>query len=181
MAPRRGDAGAARHLSGLLALFDLDGTLFLTDDPLSGRALRETLKEVYGIEVAAPAPPRDWHGWRRRASGSPSSRAIRSLSRGPASSGSGLPAFSRRVRARSAARPRSARSCSSSRATAPETGRPTERPRSATHARTSRRRRPSGSSIAVASPRSDLTELAGADALVGDMDGIVEALLALAN
>src|SRR4029453_19470065 len=56
MAPRRGDAGAARHLSGLLALFDLDGTLFLTHDPLSGRALRETLEEVYGIEVAANAP-----------------------------------------------------------------------------------------------------------------------------
>ena len=43
-------------MSGLLALFDLDGTLFLTHDPLSGRALRETLKEVYGIEVAANAP-----------------------------------------------------------------------------------------------------------------------------
>jgi phosphoglycolate phosphatase len=43
-------------LSGLLALFDLDGTLFLTHDPLSGRALRETLEEVYGIEVAANAP-----------------------------------------------------------------------------------------------------------------------------
>ncbi len=56
MAPRRGDAGAARHLSGLLALFDLDGTLFLTHDPFSGRALRATLEEVYGIEVAANAP-----------------------------------------------------------------------------------------------------------------------------
>ena len=56
MAPRRGDAGAARHLSGLLALFDLDGTLFLTHDPLSGRALRATLDEVYGVEVAANAP-----------------------------------------------------------------------------------------------------------------------------
>jgi phosphoglycolate phosphatase-like HAD superfamily hydrolase len=43
-------------LSGLLALFDLDGTLFLTHDPLSGRALRATLEEVYGIEVAANAP-----------------------------------------------------------------------------------------------------------------------------
>jgi phosphoglycolate phosphatase len=43
-------------LSGLLALFDLDGTLFLTHDPLSGRALRATLEEVYGIEVAGNAP-----------------------------------------------------------------------------------------------------------------------------
>jgi len=43
-------------LSGLLALFDLDGTLFLIHDPLSGRALRETLEEVYGTEVAANAP-----------------------------------------------------------------------------------------------------------------------------
>ena len=43
-------------MSGLLALFDLDGTLFLTHDPLSGRALRATLDEVYGVEVAANAP-----------------------------------------------------------------------------------------------------------------------------
>jgi phosphoglycolate phosphatase len=43
-------------LSGLLALFDLDGTLFLTHDPLSSAALRATLEEVYGIEVAANAP-----------------------------------------------------------------------------------------------------------------------------
>jgi phosphoglycolate phosphatase len=56
MAPRRGDAGAARHLSGLLALFDLDGTLFLTHDPLSGRALRATLDEVFDIRVAENAP-----------------------------------------------------------------------------------------------------------------------------
>jgi phosphoglycolate phosphatase-like HAD superfamily hydrolase len=35
-------------------------------------------------------------------------------------------------------------------------------------------------SIAVASDRGDPAELAGADALVGDMDGIVQALLALA-
>ena len=43
-------------MSGLLALFDVDGTLFLTHDPLSGRALRASLEEVYGIEVAANAP-----------------------------------------------------------------------------------------------------------------------------
>jgi phosphoglycolate phosphatase len=43
-------------LSGLLALFDLDGTLFLTPDPVSGAAFRATLEEVYGVEVAANAP-----------------------------------------------------------------------------------------------------------------------------
>lgn len=43
-------------MSGLLALFDLDGTLFLTHDPISGRALRETLAETYPIEVPANAP-----------------------------------------------------------------------------------------------------------------------------
>jgi phosphoglycolate phosphatase len=43
-------------LSGLLALFDLDGTLFLTHDPISGRAFRATLEETYGIEVAPTAP-----------------------------------------------------------------------------------------------------------------------------
>jgi phosphoglycolate phosphatase len=39
----------------LLALFDVDGTLFLTHDPLSGEALRKTLVEKYG--VALPADP----------------------------------------------------------------------------------------------------------------------------
>jgi phosphoglycolate phosphatase-like HAD superfamily hydrolase len=43
-------------LSGLLALFDLDGTLFLTHDPLSGRALRTTLEKAFDIEVAENAP-----------------------------------------------------------------------------------------------------------------------------
>jgi len=43
-------------LTALLALFDLDGTLFLTHDPLSGIALVETLDQVYGLEVAADAP-----------------------------------------------------------------------------------------------------------------------------
>jgi phosphoglycolate phosphatase-like HAD superfamily hydrolase len=42
-------------LSGLLALFDLDGTLFLTHDPLNGRALAATLNEVYGVDVTADA------------------------------------------------------------------------------------------------------------------------------
>jgi phosphoglycolate phosphatase-like HAD superfamily hydrolase len=41
----------------LLALFDVDGTLFLTHDPLSGEALRKTLVEQYG--VALPADPVD--------------------------------------------------------------------------------------------------------------------------
>ena len=40
-------------MSRLLALFDLDGTLFLTHDPLNGRALAATLNEVYGVDVAA--------------------------------------------------------------------------------------------------------------------------------
>jgi phosphoglycolate phosphatase len=43
-------------LSGLLALFDLDGTLFLTHDPLSGRALVATLEAIYGVKVPADAP-----------------------------------------------------------------------------------------------------------------------------
>jgi phosphoglycolate phosphatase len=43
-------------LTRLLALFDLDGTLFLTHDPVSGRALRATLEEVYGTEVPGNAP-----------------------------------------------------------------------------------------------------------------------------
>jgi phosphoglycolate phosphatase-like HAD superfamily hydrolase len=41
----------------LLALFDVDATLFLTHDPLSGEALRKTLVEEYG--VALPADPVD--------------------------------------------------------------------------------------------------------------------------
>ena len=39
----------------MLALFDLDGTLFLTHDPLNGRALAATLNEVYGVDVTADA------------------------------------------------------------------------------------------------------------------------------
>jgi phosphoglycolate phosphatase len=34
-----------------LALLDVDGTLFLTDDPLAGRALRETLADRYSVEL----------------------------------------------------------------------------------------------------------------------------------
>jgi phosphoglycolate phosphatase len=35
----------------LLALFDVDGTLLLTSDPLAGRALSATLEERYGIDL----------------------------------------------------------------------------------------------------------------------------------
>jgi phosphoglycolate phosphatase len=38
----------------LLALFDVDGTLFLTDDPLSSQALLATLRELYPVD-----PPED--------------------------------------------------------------------------------------------------------------------------
>jgi phosphoglycolate phosphatase len=41
----------------LLALFDVDGTLFLTHDPLSVEALRDTLVERYGVSL--PADPVD--------------------------------------------------------------------------------------------------------------------------
>jgi phosphoglycolate phosphatase len=43
-------------LTPLLALFDLDGTLFLTHDPLSGRALVATLEAVYSTKVNPDAP-----------------------------------------------------------------------------------------------------------------------------
>jgi phosphoglycolate phosphatase len=43
-------------LTALLALFDLDGTLFLTHDPLSGRALVETLEESFAAPVDPSAP-----------------------------------------------------------------------------------------------------------------------------
>jgi phosphoglycolate phosphatase-like HAD superfamily hydrolase len=43
-------------LSPLLALFDLDGTLFLTHDRISGRALVATLEDVYSVDVAPNAP-----------------------------------------------------------------------------------------------------------------------------
>jgi phosphoglycolate phosphatase-like HAD superfamily hydrolase len=41
----------------LLALFDVDGTLFLTHDPLSAEALRETLAARYAVPL--PADPVD--------------------------------------------------------------------------------------------------------------------------
>jgi phosphoglycolate phosphatase-like HAD superfamily hydrolase len=45
----------------LLVLFDVDGTLFLTDDPLAGRALRETLTERFGVELPGDAIERVDH------------------------------------------------------------------------------------------------------------------------
>jgi len=39
----------------LLVLFDVDGTLFLTVDPLAGRALRETLEERFDVRLPADA------------------------------------------------------------------------------------------------------------------------------
>ena len=36
----------------LLLLLDVDGTLFLTDDPLVGEATAEAAREVWGIELA---------------------------------------------------------------------------------------------------------------------------------
>jgi len=35
----------------LLVLFDVDGTLFLTDDPLAGQALHDTLQERFGVRL----------------------------------------------------------------------------------------------------------------------------------
>jgi phosphoglycolate phosphatase-like HAD superfamily hydrolase len=42
-------------LKQLLVLFDVDGTLFLTHDPLAGRALRETLEQRYQVELRPDA------------------------------------------------------------------------------------------------------------------------------
>jgi phosphoglycolate phosphatase len=48
-------------LRPLLALFDVDGTLFLTHDPLAARALARALEQVFGVELAAEAPDRVEH------------------------------------------------------------------------------------------------------------------------
>ena len=42
-------------MTPLLALFDVDGTLLLTDDPLAGTALRETLAERYAVALPEDA------------------------------------------------------------------------------------------------------------------------------
>jgi beta-phosphoglucomutase-like phosphatase (HAD superfamily) len=39
----------------LLVLFDVDGTLFLTHDPLAGAALRETLEERFDVRLPEDA------------------------------------------------------------------------------------------------------------------------------
>jgi phosphoglycolate phosphatase len=48
-------------LTPLLVLFDVDGTLFLTDDPLTGRALRATLSERFRVELPEDALERVDH------------------------------------------------------------------------------------------------------------------------
>jgi phosphoglycolate phosphatase len=48
-------------LTSLLVLFDVDGTLFLTHDPLLGRALRQTLSERFGVELPEDAIERVDH------------------------------------------------------------------------------------------------------------------------
>jgi phosphoglycolate phosphatase len=48
-------------LTPLLVLFDVDGTLFLTRDPLLGRALRETLSAHFGVELPEDALERVDH------------------------------------------------------------------------------------------------------------------------
>jgi phosphoglycolate phosphatase-like HAD superfamily hydrolase len=48
-------------LTQLLVLFDVDGTLFLTHDPLLGRALRETLSAHFGVELPEHALERIDH------------------------------------------------------------------------------------------------------------------------
>ena len=230
-------------MSGLLALFDLDGTLFLTDDPLSGRALRATLEEFYGIEVAANAPDNVEHR------GLSSRRIARNVLRAAGLSDTEIDdrlsswcsryaerylellaaSDTRDWEARPGAAEGLARLDEAGVRFALVTGNPEPVARSRLERLGLAGFFPGGQgafgceaeertvllelarhragdwpaertaevgdtrqdvatakavgihSIAVASPRSDLTELAGADALVGDMDGIVEALLALAN
>ena len=48
-------------MTPLLVLFDVDGTLFLTHDPLTGRALRETLSERFHVELPDDALERVDH------------------------------------------------------------------------------------------------------------------------
>ena len=230
-------------MSGLLALFDLDGTLFLTHDPLSGRALRETLKEVYGIEVAATAPDNVEHR------GLSAQRIARNVLRAAGLADEKidhrLTSWCSRYAERYLelleaadtsdweARPGAAEGLARLEAASVRLALVTGNPEPVARARLERlglagffpagqgafgceaeertillelARHRAGDwpadrtaevgdtredvatakavgihSIAVASPRSDLAELAGADALVGDMDGIVQALLALAN
>ena len=43
------------QLSELLVLFDIDGTLFLTSDPLVGRATLDAIREVWELDIPADA------------------------------------------------------------------------------------------------------------------------------
>jgi phosphoglycolate phosphatase-like HAD superfamily hydrolase len=228
-------------LSGLLALFDLDGTLFLTHDPLSGAALRATLEEVYGIEVAEDAPDNVEHR------GLTAERIARNVLRAAGLTDDEiddrLPSWCSRYAERYLellaasdtrdwkARPGAAGGLARLEAAGVWIALVTGNPEPVARARLERlglvaffppgqgafgceaeertillelaRHRAQDwpaertaevgdtredvttakavgiHSIAVASERSDLAELAGADALVGDMDGIVQALLAL--
>jgi beta-phosphoglucomutase-like phosphatase (HAD superfamily) len=45
----------------LLVLLDVDGTIFLTHDPLAGRALRETLQERFAVRLPEDAVERIDH------------------------------------------------------------------------------------------------------------------------
>jgi phosphoglycolate phosphatase-like HAD superfamily hydrolase len=138
-------------LTALLALFDLDGTLFLTHDPLSGIALVETLEQVYGLEVAADAPANVEH---RGLTGSGSRGAF------------GCEAEERSVLLELAHH----RAGDWPAEAAAEIG---DTPEDVATAKEAGFR-----SIAVSSPRTrDRSELAGADVIVDDMDGIVWALL----
>jgi phosphoglycolate phosphatase-like HAD superfamily hydrolase len=229
-------------LSGLLALFDLDGTLFLTHDPLSGRALRETLEEVYGLEVAGNAPDNVEHR------GLTAQRIARNVLSAAGLSDAviadRLPAWCSRYAERYLellaafdtrdweARPGAADGLAGLEAAGIRLALVTGNPEPIARARLERlglaaffpagqgafgceaeertillelARRRAGDwpaertaevgdthedvatakavgihSIAVASARSDLADLTGADALVGDMGGIVQALVALA-
>ena len=48
-------------MTRLLVLCDVDGTLFLTHDPLAGTALRVTLESLYGVELPEDAAERVDH------------------------------------------------------------------------------------------------------------------------
>ena len=48
-------------MTRLLVLCDVDGTLFLTHDPLAGTALRVTLESLYGVELPEDAVERVDH------------------------------------------------------------------------------------------------------------------------
>src|SRR5262249_11145243 len=61
LAARRGDARAPGPVTRLLLLFDVDGTLFLTGDPLAGRALVETLQDRFDVRLPPNAIERVDH------------------------------------------------------------------------------------------------------------------------